>query len=214
MGLALSPDGRSALSLAQPFSDARPQLLPIGAGEIRDLEIEGIAAQPGAIFLPDGSGLLIAGKRQDKGNQIFNVDIEGGAAQEVTPEGVGFHYRSGGVSPKGDALVAIGPDHRLTIYPLDGGESRVLESSRPGDIPVQWSDDGRFIYLYTKSSLPALVERLDIVTGEREPWMDLSPRDPAGVFNIDMLHITRDGKYYVFSFRRLLSDLYLIDGLG
>jgi hypothetical protein len=43
--------------------------------------------------------------------------------------------------------------------------------------------------------------------------MELTPRDPAGVFNIDMLHMTRDGKYYVFSFRRLLSDLYIIDGL-
>ncbi len=213
LGMALSPDGRSALALSRPFSEAIPQLLPIGAGEIRSLEIEGVAAQPGAMFLPDGSDLLIAGSQGGKGNQIFKVGIGGGAPEAVTPEGVGFHYRSGGVSPEGDALVAIGPDQRLTIYPLDGGEARILESSRPGDIPVQWSDDGRYIYLYTKSSLPALVERIDLETGERQAWMDLTPRDPAGVFNIDMLHLTRDGKYYVFSFRRLLSDLYIIDGL-
>ena len=37
---------------------------------------------------------------------------------------------------------------------------------------------------------------------------------PAGVFNVDMLHITRDGQSYLYSFRRLLSALYVASGLG
>ena len=213
LGMALSPDGRWALSLFRPFTEAIPQLLPTGAGEVRQLELEGLRVQPGAMFLPDGSGFLVAGNLEGRGTQVFQVDLEGGKPRAVTPEGIGFHYRSGGVSPKGDALATIGPDERVHLYPLDGGQSRVLESTQPGDIPVQWSEDGQFIYVYTKDKLPADVDRIDIESGERELLMQLAPLDAAGVFNIDMLHITRDGRYYVFSFRRLLSDLYIIDGL-
>ncbi len=213
LGAALSPDGRWALSLFQPFSNAIPQLLPTGAGEARQLEIEGVRLQPGAMFLPDGSGILIAGNLEGKGKQVFQVSLEGGKPRAVTPEGIGFHYRSGGVSPDGKAFATIGPDQRVQIYPLDGGESRILESSQAGDIPVQWSADGRYVFVYTKDKLPARVDRIDIESGARDLLMELAPSDAAGVFNIDMLHMTRDGRHYVFSFRRLLSDLYLIDGL-
>jgi serine/threonine protein kinase/WD40 repeat protein len=213
LGMALSPDGRWALSLSRPFTDAIPQLLPTGAGEMRQLELEGLRLQPGAIFLPDGSGFLVAGNLEDKGTQVFQVSLEGGEPRAVTPEGIGFHYRSGGVSPDGDFLATIGPDQRVHLYPLDGGESSSLGSSKAGDIPVQWSDDGRYIFVYTKDSLPGRVDRIDINSGVRELLMELAPKDAAGVFNIDMLHMTRDGRYYVFSFRRLLSDLYIIDGL-
>jgi hypothetical protein len=33
------------------------------------------------------------------------------------------------------------------------------------------------------------------------------------VFGIDPIHLTRDGKAYVYSYRRLLTDLYLVEGL-
>jgi hypothetical protein len=39
------------------------------------------------------------------------------------------------------------------------------------------------------------------------------PPDPAGVTGLIRIRITPGGTYYAYSFRRLLSDLYLAEGL-
>ncbi len=39
------------------------------------------------------------------------------------------------------------------------------------------------------------------------------PSDPAGVGLINPAFVTPDGRHYVYSFRRVLSDLYLAEGL-
>jgi hypothetical protein len=44
-------------------------------------------------------------------------------------------------------------------------------------------------------------------------WKEIAPSDRAGVEAGFTLQITPDGKYYAYSFQRLLSDLYLIEGL-
>ncbi len=39
------------------------------------------------------------------------------------------------------------------------------------------------------------------------------PADPAGVNSLAPILHTPDGKSYVYSYRRELSELYLVDGL-
>ena len=39
------------------------------------------------------------------------------------------------------------------------------------------------------------------------------PSDPAGVNIILPILLTPDGKSYVYGYRRMLSDLYLVEGL-
>ena len=46
-----------------------------------------------------------------------------------------------------------------------------------------------------------------------EPWKELAPTDPAGVRAIGPVHLTPDGKSYVYSFGSTLGDLYLAEGL-
>lgn len=73
--------------------------------------------------------------------------------------------------------------------------------------------DGRVLYVSRPEGLPAKIFRLDMATGERVLWKEIAPSDPAGVFGIDPILLTRDGKAYVYSYRRLLTDLYLVEGL-
>lgn len=54
--------------------------------------------------------------------------------------------------------------------------------------------------------------KVDIQTGGKEPWKQLMPPDRAGVVWVDPL-ITPDGRGYVYTCHRLLTDLYLVDGL-
>jgi hypothetical protein len=57
------------------------------------------------------------------------------------------------------------------------------------------------------------VNRVNIVTGERTLWKELIPDDAAGVSEVTQPLPTPDGRYYVYTYIRLISDLYLVDGL-
>ncbi len=45
------------------------------------------------------------------------------------------------------------------------------------------------------------------------PWKELRLPDPAGVLQVGPVVITPDGKSYVYSYRRILEELYLVTGL-
>jgi serine/threonine protein kinase len=62
------------------------------------------------------------------------------------------------------------------------------------------------------SELPFRVFRVEVATGRREPWKTITPQDPAGIFNADLM-LAPDGKSYAYNAKRSLSDLYLVDGL-
>ncbi len=45
------------------------------------------------------------------------------------------------------------------------------------------------------------------------PWKTLAPPDPMGVNSITGIAISADEQSYVYSYRRVLSDLYIAEGL-
>ena len=54
--------------------------------------------------------------------------------------------------------------------------------------------------------------RLDLATGSRTPWLTIAPTDSAGL-RYATVAITSNGKYWVLSTAKLLTDLYVVDGL-
>jgi len=82
----------------------------------------------------------------------------------------------------------------------------------PGEQPIAWSGDGRSLYIYRPGDLPTQVSKLDISTGQRTPFRQLMPSDPAGVETLGPILLTPDGKTCVYGYHRTLSDLYLVEG--
>ena len=117
------------------------------------------------------------------------------------------------VSPDGKWVAATGPDLKVALYPTEPGEPRLISGIAPDELPVRWSADGRSLYVLRRSEAPARVYLVDLETGRRTLWRELSPPDPAGVIQIGPIVITPDGKSYVYSYRRILDDLYLVKGL-
>jgi hypothetical protein len=76
-----------------------------------------------------------------------------------------------------------------------------------------FTGDGRSVYDYNNAGLPSVVSLLDIASGKRKLWKTVVPADPAGVDNVGNYIITPDGRSYVYSYSRSLSDLYLVEGL-
>ena len=73
--------------------------------------------------------------------------------------------------------------------------------------------DGRYVYVREIDAESFRIARLDLRTGRREPWKELTPADPAGVHNLWRVLLTSDGRHYAYSYQRDLSDLYLVEGL-
>ena len=203
----LSADGEWALATVHPTSDPQLVLYPTGAGEPRVFSKEGLSVY-GATFMPDGKQILFNASEPGHRSRIYLRGIDGGKPRAVFPEG----FAGDLVSPDGKWVVVTGPDRKSTLYPMAGGEPIPVPGLDLEDRVDQLSLDGRFLYVHRGEELPAKVFRLDISTGRKELWRTLMPADAAGVYAIDVTP-TRSGEGYVYSFNRILSDLYLVDGL-
>ncbi len=210
--LALSPDGRWALC-TRPDVDTQLFLLPTKAGESRVLP-HGSITQVNlarAAWFRDGKRFLVSGSDTVHGARLYIESIDGGDPQPITPEGTDSLTYS--LAPGGREVAAVGPDGKVSLYPIPAAEPRGIQGLNEGEVPVGWTEDSKELYVYRPSETPAKVYRLNIESGQRTLWKQLMPPDPAGVEYVGPILPTPDGKAYVYGYRRMLSDLYVVDGL-
>jgi eukaryotic-like serine/threonine-protein kinase len=206
--LALSPDGKWALS-SRGDNQTDLFLLPTGAGEPRPLDGHGII-HGNACWFADGKHILFSGTEGNHGVRLYVQDTANSKIEAITSEGI--NALAFGLSPDGREVAAVGPDDKAYLFPIPSGEPRLIKGFEPGEVPVAWGDNG-FLFVYRSGELPARVFRLEIATGKRTQWKQLMPPDPAGVEFVGPVLPTPDGKAYAYGYRRLLSDLYLVEGL-
>ena len=200
----LSPD-RKWVVQAEPD---RLILLPVGPGEpktIQDKDFKYARAR----WFPDGQRLLIRARAAGGGARLYVRDVSGGAPRAISPEGV-LDWR---LSPDGKlAVAADAKTGRWTLYPTDAGEARPLPGVREGEGIAGFDATSSAVYVVS-GDLVLRIERLDLATGKRAFFREISPSDRTGVAAISALQLTPDGKSYCYSFMRSLSRLYVIDGL-
>jgi eukaryotic-like serine/threonine-protein kinase len=206
--MSLSPDGRRVL--AQSLRDP-PELLvlPTGAGTPRIVPMKGIAIQWTA-WMPDGRRAVMQGMEAGQRPRLYVVDTDTGERRGFSPEGVSIH--GGGVSPDGKWITAFAPDRRVLLYPTDGGEPKAAPGVEPEEVVIRWTADGRGLFVARFTSMPVTVYRVDLPTGRREPVRSFAPSDAAGILNIGPALLSADGNSYVYSYRRILDDLYVVTG--
>jgi Tol biopolymer transport system component len=209
-GFSLSPDGKLVLA-ALGEVEGRPHLalLPTGPGETKTLPTGDLGDFGWGQFGPDGRSVVYSAAAPGRPPRLYSQDLSGGAPRPVTEEGVMFRRLWTGrpLSPDGRFVVGS-KGSKLLIYPMAGGEGRVIPGLTPGDQVVQWSADGRSLYVVSPGG--SKVWRLDPKSGERKVWKDLRLRKPI---DLQTVRITPDGKSYVYMTASTSSALYLIDGL-
>src|SRR5262245_9490959 len=211
---ALSPDGEWALTIhiARSSSEVirKVLLLPIGAGEAKTLTDDQIFWQR-AIWFPDGKRILLNGAEQGQSVRSYVLDLEGGKPRPVLPEGIVGRL----VSPDGQWLIVSDPQQKLSLFPVAGGEPRLIPGQADGDAPIQWSADGRSIYVHQDGGELNImrVYQLDLSTGRRDLRKEYVPADPVRAFRTLPIALTPDGKSYAYTYGRSSLDLYLVTGL-
>jgi serine/threonine protein kinase/Tol biopolymer transport system component len=211
---ALSPDGKWALAV-QESSPPQLVLLPTGPGQPRLLPRGDISEYAYASWFPDGEQVLFTGLEPGHGLRSYVQDISGGRAQPITEEGIIALL----VSPDGKRLVAWapdkGPDGKYYLSPIDGTKSTPIPGLEMGEVPIQWSVDGRALYVLGSGDFTTNIYRIDLSSRRRELRTDIVP-DPVGFTFLETpggIRITPDGKSYVYTYWTALRDLFLAEGL-
>ncbi len=205
-GGALSPDGKWVVSL--PLTGAtRVVLLPTGVGAAREIPValEKLAYATG---FADDDHVMFTGAERGHGFRCWMQEISSGKLKPASPEGVLPCV----ASPDRAYVAASGTDRKLTIYSLQGGAPRVIPGDTTGLTPIRWSNDGA-LYASRGDRAPVEVLRVDPATGRQTPVRELTPGDAAGLIGISPIVLSPDAKAYAYSYRRTLSELYVVDGL-
>ena len=121
------------------------------------------------------------------------------------------------LSPDGGLLAGADRDGNILILPLSGGPVRRIPvaSADPGKrmYPAGWTADSRSLFIHGAGELPSKIQKLDLSTGLIAPWKEVSLQDPAGVARIYPVRVTRDGRSWAYGYIRVLSNLYVVEGL-
>jgi hypothetical protein len=192
-------------------------LLPTGAGESETIDTE-LAAAFTARIRPGGDSMLVTGISEQHGLRIFEQPLAGGSPRPITPPSVieagPSAWRGGGavVSEMGE-VVAPGTEFPWVIYPPDGGEPRPIHALTEADLPLYWSRDRRYIYCADGFEPPVDIWQIDIDSGDRQLWRRVQPTNAAGVSLLGNIILVAEADAYVISYMRVLSTLYLVEGL-
>jgi eukaryotic-like serine/threonine-protein kinase len=208
--LALSPDGKFALAL-QTGPPPRLVLLPTGSGEEKRLPVSDLTEYYSATWFPGGHRILFVAAGSDAHPRSYVQDIDGGAPRAVGDETMQAVL----VSPDEKLLAGIGSAGGYVLYPIDSGVTRPIRGALPGDDLIQWSADGRFLYVRAPGDSSLEFFRVNLATGRRELWKRIEPADPVGLIGIQpaAVHMTPDGRSYTYSYWKTLTELYLVDNL-
>ncbi len=198
MVAGIAPDG-SAISV-----------YPTGAGKSRTFPLPVIGAR--SQFVGGDKALCFLGVEKGHGPRLTILDLATGKTRAISEEGVpGVSYMP--VSPDGRSILALNRDRLIASYSIDGGAPRPIKGTEPKDYPAGWSADGGSVWVYRRGENPSRVFRIDLATGRRTLWKEISPPDPGGITGIAPVIVSPNGNAYVYSATRILSTLYLVEGL-
>lgn len=207
-----SPDQKWVL--VRQAKPARLAVLPTGIGEARSLDSHGMQGFTNWGWMPDGEKVYFAG---DDGHnwRMYAQDLSKGEIRPLTPSIlVGPDTMEYGlVSTDGKFCFSRDPSGAGWLYPLAGGEPQAVKGLLPEDEWLGWASDTRSVFVFQDKKNFAPLFQLDPVSGSRELIAKAVPQDPAGLNGIGFLRITPDGRSYVFSYNRSLSELFVVEGI-
>jgi hypothetical protein len=166
-------------------------------------------------WLPDSKRIVFTGYTADNTPRGYLQEIPAGLPRAITPQGVVLADQSA-ARDENSVLGRIGAT--WVLFPIQAGDGRPVPALTPGDIPLQWTHGGRYVYTVARvdggRQAGVDVFRVELATGSRTLWKTLMPSDPVGVEDMrETVVITPDAQSYCYSYMRRLGDLFVVDRL-
>ena len=189
-------------------------LHPTGPGQKRTIQTPGLIAGR-THWLADNRHVVLLARDETGVLRLVLLDIEDGS---LAPLGLERRESAGtlAISPDDRVALVVWPDSGdCDIVPLDGSAISKGPKFEKGDTVVAFDSGGEWVYVRPgERSLPLRIDRVHVVRGEREPWREFMPADVGGLVNLGAPVMALDGEAYAYLYIRVLSDLYLGQGLG
>jgi Tol biopolymer transport system component len=207
-GMAISPDNKWVVT--QPAKGGPLSLVPVGAGQARQLTHDGIT-YAAAGFMPDSKHLLAWGIEPGHGGRDYLIDINTGESKPITPEGTA----GGPVSPDGRKIIVRGPDGRQGVWSIEGNTLQMIPGLDPQYGITGWLQDSVSVYAAQEAGFQKTrkMYKLNTVTGKMEFWKEFGSGLSGGISGISPPRFSRDGSAYAYIYVRLLSQAYVAKGL-
>ena len=211
-GHSLSPD-RAWVSTVTASPPMKVVLLPTGPGQPRELPNPDEIVVDLTRWLPDGKHLVVIGPTPKASSRAYLQAIDGTPPKPFTPPGVEVvRWWTMPVSPDGARVVVRSPDGSIAAWRTDGGGAEPLKGVTPDAVPIEFTADGKGLFIGHQTSTGWTVRRYDIASGKESPWREIVANDLAGM-RLSQIYMTPSGQHYVHSYSRLLVDLYVAQGL-
>ena len=214
--LALSPDGKWALSIMPAAELPLPPPADRARASTGSSRSPGLSAEQAATWFPDSKRILFAASETGHGRAALRPGAStAGSRGPITPEGISTALPGFAVSPDGKFVAAIGPDHKGAALPrgrrraarpipgvLAGRVPAALLAGRPRDLRLEARRHPRAHHA------PRPRDRASARSGRTSS----RPTPPASSGSRTSSS-TPDGKGYAYCYARLLSDLFVVEGL-
>jgi sugar lactone lactonase YvrE len=210
LAIALSRDARFAVS-QPPDTSSTLLLLPIGPGQVHSIAIGKTEFSNVAGWSVDGTQFLYWAATPDHLKELHELTLSTGRDRRVGSMKV---VVGGLLSPDGKMVIGCEAFfQRCSVFSLDGGAPVTIPGSIDFLNVIAWDSDGRSVFV-TDGGVPMKVYRIRIVDGRRELWKEFRPADPAGVSYVSSCVISPTTGAYAYTYERVLSELYLVEGLN
>ncbi|HYJ33665.1 MAG TPA: protein kinase [Candidatus Binatia bacterium] len=198
----LSADGKWVIT----GGAGKIMLQPTGAGEPRELKAGEKELTVYARFNRGGDSLTLATllPGQDRRNHYFQ-SLAGGELRKLTTDLPPVLF---GVSRDGNRLLCR-KGQRLFMVPRQGGPWRELASLGPEENPYHWSADEQSV-MVCKRGIPLRVERMNLETGRRTLFAEISPPNLTGLESVFLTDISADDRSYAYDANWRRSTMYAI----
>jgi serine/threonine protein kinase len=207
--IEFSPDGKSALGIV-----ARKQvvIVPVGVGSTQTFDAAAGEKLEPIGFMPDGKQILLSVEDSNGHTRLDTLTLSTRKRQTISEKLV-LPLNSRKISPDGNTVIVQTPDLQYALLSLKDQTIRPLENLEVGEEPIQWSNDGQSIFVYSNQRIPCTILKLRVSTPDRQMFKQILPPDPTGIVYISTFRISPDESTFAYSYQRTLSALYQIHGL-
>jgi hypothetical protein len=189
-------------------------LYPTGFGEPRELDLPGLDRPQWAGFHPDGRQLFVVGGTGRRPSALHLAPLDGGAPQLLWDEPLEFSRFLGlAISPDGARVVLQRGTCEFLEFEWASRTATPLRGLAESERVLAYDDTGHAVYVSGRNVLESGIEKLDLATGERTPWRSPKLADAKAVVFLTRPVVAANGSRYAYSYLRLLTNLYLVEGL-
>ncbi len=206
----LSPDGKWA---SATILTTQLVIYPTGSGQAIKINRGPIERYQSVEWFPDSRHLLVCGSAPSRAPRCYVQDIAGSAPTPVTPEGVlGAPWHA--LAPDGRTLLLTLPDASFQLASIDGGHVQPVAGLRTDDVVIAWSRDSRSVFVQRELDVPAIIERVELTTGQRTVVRQLAPEghELAPIGTVRVTGWADEGRWYAYSYWSNASTLFVVSG--